>query len=313
LVDNLPVTCYAMFVVTTVHDTIRIPPSLLAFLPVRKALHYEIDRKYPNRVLINVGLVICRYNNMKSGSQTHKRAKTEPESSLQYSSRTSDDTNDGLCIVGHGKCVPGDGGVYYEVSFSALVWKPVEHEIITGTVLKSTSAGMQVSIGGFFQDVYIPAYYMLRPSSFDASKQLWVWEPTYDDDENEDDAKNESTDVGVSGETDITPLAAGQVKEESSQTTADAGEKQEAEDQGSSGRFEMEIGSEIRFRVKTVHFNNAQATTKSAKRETGVAVPTPPPMRVVASVCEDGLGCTRWWVSSPEDNDDEDDGTMRDS
>jgi DNA-directed RNA polymerase III subunit RPC8 len=300
----------AMFVATTVHDTIRIPPSLLAFLPVRKALHYEIDRKYPNGVLINVGLVICRYDPKKS--LPHKRAKIEQESSRQASSHTSDETNDGLCIVGHGKCVPGDGGVYYEVSFSALVWKPVEHEIITGTVLKSTSAGMQVSIGGFFQDVYIPAYYMLRPSSFDAAKQLWVWEPTYDDDENEDDAKNESSDVGVSGETDITALAAGQVKEESSQA-ADAGERQEAEDQGGSGRFEMEIGSEIRFRVKTVHFNNAQATTKSAKREPGVAVPAPPPMRVMASICEDGLGCTRWWISSPEDNDDEDDGTKRDS
>lgn len=72
-----------MFVLTTIADTMRIPPSMFA-QPTIEAIEKEIDAKYPNRVIYDVGLVICRYND-----------------SLE---------------VGEGICVAGDGGAHHEVS-----------------------------------------------------------------------------------------------------------------------------------------------------------------------------------------------------
>ena len=49
-----------MFVLTTIVDTVRIPPSMLA-QPTLLSVHAEMDKKYPNRVIMDVGLVVCRY------------------------------------------------------------------------------------------------------------------------------------------------------------------------------------------------------------------------------------------------------------
>eukprot|EP00741_Cyanophora_paradoxa_P002460 tig00000076_g2384.t1 len=63
----------------------------------------------------------------------------------------------------------------------------------------------------------------------------------------------------------------------------------------------MDLQEDIRFRVKTVHFNtgppmgapgSAQALAKAAN-----AGPATPPMLIEASVSEDGLGLCSWWSS----------------
>jgi len=72
-----------MFVLTTITDTVRIPPSMFA-QPTLEAIEKEIDTKYPNRVIYDVGLVICRHGNTLE--------------------------------VGEGICVAGDGGAHHEVS-----------------------------------------------------------------------------------------------------------------------------------------------------------------------------------------------------
>jgi len=57
-----------------------------------------------------------------------------------------------ICItkvhdVGEGELVPGDGGVYYDVRFEALVLRLALQEVIEGIVVETTSFGAFVSLG----------------------------------------------------------------------------------------------------------------------------------------------------------------------
>ncbi|OPY39040.1 MAG: DNA-directed RNA polymerase subunit E' [Methanoregula sp. PtaU1.Bin051] len=49
--------------------------------------------------------------------------------------------------VGEGELVPGDGGVYYDVKFEALVLRLGLQEVIEGLVVETTSFGAFVSLG----------------------------------------------------------------------------------------------------------------------------------------------------------------------
>lgn len=273
-----------MFILTTIVDTIRVPAHMLA-LPTLVALHKEIDTKFPNRVLMDVGLVICRY---------------------------------GDCLkISHGSCVPGDGGSHHECLFRLVVFRPFVEEVCLGRIVKSTAEGVQVSLGEFFQDIFIPAYWMLRPSHYDEKIGLWVWTPNYDDDDGDGDGEdNNAMDPDVTN----------------SQEQGKANKKEEE----SGDRFEMEIGAEIRFKVKSIQFTQVTNTAKGVQATTTTtahshSVPKeqeektsdkplrkrslsvdlsdvsdlPATMRIVASICEDGLGLTSWWTSEEEEDDGE--------
>lgn len=49
--------------------------------------------------------------------------------------------------VGEGELVPGDGGVYYDVKFEALVLRLALQEVIEGVVVETTSFGAFISLG----------------------------------------------------------------------------------------------------------------------------------------------------------------------
>lgn len=289
-----------MFILKTVHDTIRIPASLLAGSTI-EAIHNEIDQKYPNRILMDVGLVIGRY---------------------------------GDCLrIGNGVCVAGDGGSHHECTFRLIVFRPFVEEVLLGTIVKSTSEGVVVSMG-FFTDIFIPAYWMLNPSKYVESSGLWVWNPQYDDEEEEEDDKE----VGIKKE---------QEKDGNGETTnGNNGEiksngDQEAEDDNEG--YEMNVGDEIRFKVKSINFTRITNTAKGTQatmtttahlpptsassgsdpsgdssrrpvrqRSSSVGIDEskalPPAMHMVASICEDGLGLTSWWQNEGDGDDDEEEG-----
>ena len=306
---------------TTVVDRIKVPANMLA-LPTMTALHSEIDQKYPNRVLMNVGLVICRYRR---------------------------------CLkITNGLCVPGDGGSHHECLFRLVVFRPFVDEVCLGTIVKSTPEGIQVSLGKFYHDIFIPAYWMLRPSKYSEKLGLWVWSPDYgneddedrDGDENGDNEKDEGGDTTMKMEEDSLPTPT--VKKEC-QTEQDGGEEKdttettggsEEEEKEEGDHFEMEIGAEIRFKIKSIHFTQVQYTAKGVQATTTTAahsqmIPTtkdsdkalspennsrslrerslsvevsdmsniPASMSIVASICEDGLGLTSWWMSGEEEED----------
>lgn len=49
--------------------------------------------------------------------------------------------------VGQGEIVPGDGGVYYDVRFEAMVLRLALQEVIEGIVVETTSFGAFISLG----------------------------------------------------------------------------------------------------------------------------------------------------------------------
>jgi DNA-directed RNA polymerase subunit E'/Rpb7 len=287
-----------MFVITTIVDTIRVPAHMLS-LPTLVALHKEIDLKYPNRVLMDVGLVVCRY---------------------------------GDCFkITNGTCVPGDGGSHHECLFRLIIFRPFVEEVCIGKIVKSTAEGVQVSLG-FFQDIFIPAYWMLRPSRYDEKVGLWVWTPDYDDDADNDEGE---TTKGEGEQSLVKTEAAGGAEIVENADPKDTSEKA-AEPEGD--RFEMDIGAEIRFKVKSIQFtqvtntakgvqattttmahshtfpkeNEEKSTEQPIRRRSSLSVElsdtshVPASMQIIASICEDGLGLTSWWTSSGQDEEDED-------
>lgn len=308
-----------MFVLALLADTIRIPPHLLA-KPTVLSVQSEIERRYPNKIIIDVGLIICPYG-----------------PALE---------------IGDGILVPGDGGAHHQVLFQVVVFKPFVDEVLIGIVTESKEEGVMVSVGGFFEQVFIPAYWMLNPSKFDEESGLWVWTPTYDDDEEEEDGNDDGEGVGV-----------GVIKqEEDVSETAASGATAEGEADVEQNRFEIEIGAEIRFKVKSVNFTRitttmkgVQATTTTTSHTTTSERPLelngnngssaaksssqpgsnnnnnavvsnggdseirkrsssadlsdsanhPAPMQILGSICEDGLGLTIWWKDAAAERDGE--------
>lgn len=359
-----------MFIVIKVVDRIHIPSHLLG-KPTHEAVLNEIDSKYPNRVIIDVGLVICRHGPcLKIG--------------------------DGICVPGNSTGFPGSGGAHHECLFHLVIFKPFVDEILVGRILSSTSNGLQVTLGGFFQDIHIPPYWMLRISTYNEETGLWVWkEPNYDedededceieddddDDEKEDDengednsknneatkrASNTNNNVVVKKEPEMQKiLKKVAVKKEPVSANVEP-EKDEKSDQGTSREndqeesgevneedgaqdedegFEMEIGSEIRFKVKLINFTEVRRTAKGIQAKTTTTASNmgnrnendssiknnkekgkpsvsfdlakddnnintdsnqqPATMQIAASICEDGLGLTSWWTNQDVDQDGE--------
>lgn len=279
-----------MFILKTVHDIVRIPASLLS-IPTLDAVHSEIDQKYPNRVLENIGLVIGRY-----GDCTH---------------------------VGNGICVAGDGGSHHKCSFRLIIFRPFVEEVVVGMVASSAPEGIMVSIG-FFSDIFIPAYWMLNPSRYEESTGLWVWTPQYDDD---DDKNNDNE-----GEKDDSGRSPANDKSETPHETAS--ETMSADDESG---YEMYVGAEIRFKVKSINFTQITNTAKGLQatmtttshlppssssrgdssaneskrpvrqRSSSVGIDDsrdlPPAMHIIGSICEDGLGLVSWWKNNEDQGD----------
>jgi DNA-directed RNA polymerase III subunit RPC8 len=316
-----------MFVLTDILDKIRIPPGLLGVGTVQ-AIHNEIDQKFPNRVLMDVGLVVCRYGSVSK--------------------------------VGHGVCIAGDGGSHHECAFRLVVFRPFVEEVCLGKILRSTAQGIQVSTG-FFEEIFIPAYWMLRPSRYDEKSGLWVWTPKYDDDDDEGEGEGEEVEgeqeegaavgstevktedgvIDTTSEGDAAAVATnGDLDENGDAPAEDADGDAENENE-----YEMEIGAEIRFKVKSMNFTQVTNTAKGMQATTTTTSQTPTfsggkkarsgsaddaaeggpirrrsssvgldehqalpaSMHIVASICEDGLGCTAWWASPEEEDEEEED------
>ncbi|KAL3794660.1 hypothetical protein HJC23_010088 [Cyclotella cryptica] len=306
-----------MFVLALLADTVRIPPPLLS-QPTLTSIQTEIEKRYPNKIIIDVGLVLCPYGPPVK--------------------------------VGDGVLVPGDGGAHHQVLFQCVVFRPFVEEVLVGTVTECNEEGVCVNVGGFFDQVFIPAYWMLNPSHFDETACVWVWTPSYDDasgQEGEDDANNDSADVDENNNDN----------DENDAEEAESSQKQQQPSE--ENRFEIEIGAEIRFKVKSVNFTRitttmkgVQATTTTTTASTGTfgfngaSAPStaasavtenngnnnndetlppdgvgvrrrsssadlsdsanrPAPMQIVGSICEDGLGLTSWWEGSSGDGEED--------
>ncbi|KNZ59706.1 hypothetical protein VP01_1679g9 [Puccinia sorghi] len=121
----------------------------------------EINRKYSNKVLPEVGLCIALFD---------------------------------LLDVSEGKVLYGDGCLYHRAEFTLVVFRPFIGEHIVGTVKSSSPSGVRVSLK-FFDDIHIPFRALQKPSAYqerereltgkgkrsDPSLQEFFWVSEYSD------------------------------------------------------------------------------------------------------------------------------------
>ncbi|PPQ95562.1 hypothetical protein CVT26_008590 [Gymnopilus dilepis] len=111
--------------------------------PVEDALIAEINKKYANRVLHDVGLCICVFD---------------------------------ITQAGEGKVRYGDGFLWYKVVFRLVVFRPFTSEVIIAKVKSSDEDGIRLTLG-FFDDIFIPVTYLPQPSAFDPNERAHFWIP----------------------------------------------------------------------------------------------------------------------------------------
>ncbi|OAX36313.1 hypothetical protein K503DRAFT_858074 [Rhizopogon vinicolor AM-OR11-026] len=131
-----------MFVLSIIKDTIAILPTNFG-VPPEQALIAEINKKYANRVLHDIGLCICVFD---------------------------------LVEAGEGKVRYGDGCLWYKVRFRMVVFRPFASEVILAKVKSSDEDGIRLSVG-FFDDIYVPLAYLPQPSAFDPNERAHFWLP----------------------------------------------------------------------------------------------------------------------------------------
>ncbi len=101
----------------------------------------QIEAKYSNRVILNVGLAIMFYDFVE---------------------------------IGEPYLYPGAGSSIQVVKFRLIVFRPFVGEVIVGKVLQSNKDGIRLSLD-FFDDIIIPSSQLQNPSTFDPATNLWTW------------------------------------------------------------------------------------------------------------------------------------------
>ncbi|EED16055.1 DNA-directed RNA polymerase III subunit 22.9 kDa, putative [Talaromyces stipitatus ATCC 10500] len=129
-----------MFILTTISDLVQIrPEDFSKFSAV--AIEDNINEKYANKVVQNIGLCIGFYDLLKS--------------------------SDGL--IGH-----GTGLVNVNVTFRLIVFRPFKGEILLGKITGSSEEGLKIGME-FFSDITVPGDLLFDGSEYDIAENLWAW------------------------------------------------------------------------------------------------------------------------------------------
>lgn len=134
-----------MFTLTLIDDDIPIHPANFGD-DFRVRLKIEIQNKYVDRVVPNIGLCVAFYDFVEI-----REANVYP---------------------GDGKKSCGEA--YCKVEFRLIMFSPALDEWLVGTIANSTQAGLSVSLG-FFADIEIPSVNLRTPYLYDAAYKSWVW------------------------------------------------------------------------------------------------------------------------------------------
>ncbi|MEM3085832.1 MAG: DNA-directed RNA polymerase [Halobacteria archaeon] len=102
-----------MYVKAKLTDTVRVPPEKLGDSQER-VLDSLLREKLEGKIDRRVGMVVAII---------------------------------GISAVGEGRILTGDGGVYYDVTFDCIAFRPVIQEIVEGRVVEVVEFGAFVSIG----------------------------------------------------------------------------------------------------------------------------------------------------------------------
>ena len=134
-----------MYVLAVIQDKFKILPEQFD-RNTTDVLIEQIDIKYSNKVLLDVGLCVGCYDLL------------EAQDAYIY---------------------PGEGSCHQVVKFRLVVFRPYVGETLTGRILRSDAQGIRVTMG-FFSDILIPAHCIKQPASFNPEKcaGLGITSPT---------------------------------------------------------------------------------------------------------------------------------------
>jgi DNA-directed RNA polymerase III subunit RPC8 len=130
-----------MFVLAKFRDIIRVPACKLGH-PIEEVLAEELNKRFANKVVLNVGLVICLNN---------------------------------IVDVGESYIYCGDGAIHTRCLYQMIVFRPQVGEILCGTLKSSSKEGLNISLG-FFDSIIIPPHNLNEPSHFNEIDQSWTWD-----------------------------------------------------------------------------------------------------------------------------------------
>jgi DNA-directed RNA polymerase III subunit RPC8 len=299
----------AMFCVEVITDTIKVQAAdLQAGASTLTTIHNEIDMIYPNRVLMDVGLVIARYEVVDRGigddaATTSQSTSTQPKAN---NPQTKSQNQRFITKLGHGSCQ--GSCAHFRVTFALIVFRPFVGEVLVGTIADASEDGIMVSLG-FFSAIFIPVYWMLNPSVYENG--VWVWIPSYDDDDMDEGtaAEQQRYEMNIGAKirfrvksinfTQVTATAKG-MQAVTSSTVSSNNNLFRSTSSGSgvggggnaSGDLDDKSGGDglqqpLRRRSSSVGLDESASV--------------PSAMHIVASICEDGLGLTSWWTTTDDE------------
>ncbi|KIM33099.1 hypothetical protein M408DRAFT_326752 [Serendipita vermifera MAFF 305830] len=135
-----------MFILSEIRDTVALQPHTFG-LDAAEVLARELNKKYANRILQDIGLVISVFDLIKCS-----------EGKVRY----------------------GDGCLWYKVDFRLVVFRPFISEILNGKVKSQDEDGIRVSLT-FFDEVYIDVSQLPAPCAYDFSRQKFFWSPSLEE------------------------------------------------------------------------------------------------------------------------------------
>lgn len=118
-----------MFVLTRISDVIPVAPSLFD-TEYTRVLTEQIERKYANKVLADVGLCLTVYD---------------------------------FVSIGDALIHPSDGTAHTQVEFRMVVFRPFVGEVLKGKIVSCDEDNVRVSMG-FMEDILIPSFALQSPS-----------------------------------------------------------------------------------------------------------------------------------------------------
>ena len=98
----------------TLNDRVRVPPKFLGDEETSKSVQKALQEEMEGRLDKDLGIVLCVT---------------------------------GIKDIKEGRIIPGDGAVYFETTFDALVFKPELHEVVEGEVTEIVEFGAFVRLG----------------------------------------------------------------------------------------------------------------------------------------------------------------------
>lgn len=104
-------------------------------------LREQIEIKYANKILLQVGLCITFYD---------------------------------FISIGDPYIYPSEGSSIQIVRFRMVVFRPFVGETITGKLVSSNQDGLKISVD-FFEDILIPAALLQAPCVYNPADSLWTW------------------------------------------------------------------------------------------------------------------------------------------